>query len=98
MDTKEFVRYVMEQKRIGLDNSQIAGKLGMDVAIFTDACKFAFNEVDKENALQKLVVEPKPELKPRKEKVEGIYYVPQNPDDEFMNTPIVKSKKEKSEN
>ena len=98
MDSKEFVTYVMEQKRIGLDNSQIARKLGMDAAIFSDACKFAFGEIEKNNELQKIAVEPKPDLKPRKEKVEGIYYVPQNADDEFMNTPIVKSKKEKSEN
>ena len=98
MDKKEFVAYVMEQKRIGLDNSQIARKLGMSTGIFNDACKFAFEEVEREDELHRLAVEPKPNLKPRKEKVEGIYYVPQNPDDEFMNTPIVKSKKEKSEN
>ena len=30
MDNKEFKEYVIECKRIGLENSQIARKLGMD--------------------------------------------------------------------
>jgi len=100
MDKAEFKAYVTEQKRIGLENSQIARKLGMTPGVFEDACKFAFEEKEKP------IVQPKgPDKtvidavaqKPRKEKVPGIYYVPQNDDDEFMNTPIVKSKKEKSE-
>lgn len=93
MTDKEFREYVIEQKRIGLDNHQIASKLGMDVFIFEDACKFAFDEVEKSSTLVKVPDEKKIEEiseKPRKKKVEGIYYVPQNDDDEFMNTPIVK--------
>jgi len=101
MDTKEFRAYVTELKRVGLDNHQIAEKLGMDPYIFEDACAFAFGE---DPVPQKPVNIPDQEKikkvseKPRKEKVEGIYYVPQNDDDEFMNTPIVKKgKKEKPE-
>lgn len=98
MDSKQFRDYVIEQKRIGLTNSQIARKLGMDAGIFEDACKFAFEKAEEE---EKSAV-PDNDIKeisekPRKEKVPGIYYVPQNDDDEFMNTPIVK-KKEPVEN
>lgn len=99
MNKKEFKEYVIEHKRIGLDNGQIARKLGMDAGIFEDACKFAFEE-DSEPVAPKVPDQKAVEAvaqKPRKEKVPGIYYVPQNDDDEFMNTPIVKSKKEKTE-
>ena len=96
MDKKEFREYVIEHKRVGLDNSQIARKLGMDPYIFEDACKFAFDETKTPPKPVKII--PEEDIKeisekPRKEKVEGIFYVPQNDDDEFMNTPIVKKEK-----
>ena len=71
----------------------------MDTGAFEDACKFAFEEESEPVAPktpEKKAVEAVAQ-KPRKEKVPGIYYVPQNDDDEFMNTPIVKGKKEKTE-
>lgn len=96
MDKKEFKEYVIEHKRIGLDNSQIARKLGMDAGAFEDACKFAFEEEVAPKVPDQKAIEAVAQ-KTRKEKVPGIYYVPQNDDDEFMNTPIVKSNKEKTE-
>ena len=50
MDSKEFRDYVMEHRRIGLTNSQIARKLGMDAGIFEDAVDHAFNIVKEEPA------------------------------------------------
>ena len=96
MDNKEFRAYVMEQRRIGLDNGQIARKLGMDPYIFEDACKYAFQEAMNENAAEIKTVEPLPEIEPREEKVEGIYYVPQNGDDENMAPPPVKKTRKKA--
>ena len=57
MDSKEFKNYIMEHRRIGLDDSQIARKLGMDVGIFKDAVDYAFNIVKEEPAAK---VEEKP--------------------------------------
>lgn len=82
MDSKEFITYVREQRRIGLEDTQIARKLGMDVGIFKDAVEFAFNNT-KEPVTEKkaeVIVEtvedkPKAPRKPRK-KVE-VEEVPQ---------------------
>ena len=76
MDSKEFITYVRDQRRIGLDDTQIARKLGMDAGIFKDAVKFALNNV-KESVVEERVevvteaaesVEEKPKTprKPRK--------------------------------
>ena len=93
MDNKEFRAYVTEQRRIGLDNGQIARKLGMSVGIFEDACKFAFEETEtpviQPKGPDKTVIDAVAQ-KPRKEKVPGIYYVPQSDDDEHMDPPVAK--------
>ena len=99
MDKKEFRDYVIEHKRIGLDNSQIARKLGMDAGVFEDACKLAFEEESESmapKAPEKKAVEAVAQ-KPRKEKVPGIYYVPQNDDEKPVEAPATKSEKEKIE-
>lgn len=85
MDSKEFIAYVREQKRIGLDDNQIARKLGMDVGIFKDAVEFAYNATKEEPvfetvkpaavAFEEVEEKPKAPRKPRK-KVE-VEEVPQ---------------------
>ena len=105
METMEFIAYVREMKRQGLTNEQISKKLGIDVMEFQQKCQAAYDKVE---GFVKNVVKPAMEKKvdekpvsgadePKKEykeKVEGIYYVPQN-EDNFMNEPILK--KEQSE-
>lgn len=103
MDTKEFIAYVTDMKRKGLSNRQIATRLGIEEAELAVMCDDAFSGKDispkevqhtekaniTKNPVEKPVsgaAEPKME---RKEKVEGIYYVPQN-EDKFMNEPILK--------
>ena len=105
METMEFIAYVKEMTRQGLTHEQIAKKLGMDLQEFQQKCQAAYDEV--EGVVKNVVksyMEKKPVEKPasgagepkkeHKEKVEGIYYVPQN-EDKFMNEPILK--KEQSE-
>lgn len=103
METMEFIAYIKEMKRQGLSNAQIATRLGMDVIEFQQKCQAAYDEVEgvvknvmkpaiEKKPVEKLVsgaAEPKKE---RKEKVEGIYYVPQD-EDKFMNEPILKKEK-----
>ena len=76
MDSKEFITYVRDQRRIGLDDTQIARKLGMDVGIFKDAVNHASNVTKEEPVVEKILpaavafeaVEEKPKAprKPRK--------------------------------
>lgn len=103
METMEFIAYVRDMMRQGLSHEQIAKKLGMDILEFQQKCQAAYDKVE---GVVKNVVKPAIEKKPvekpvsgasepkreRKEKVEGIYYVPQN-EDEFMNEPILKNNK-----
>lgn len=105
METMEFIAYVRDLKRKGLSNAQIATRLGIDVIEFQQKCQAAYDEVE---GVVKNVVKPAMEKKPvekpvsgaaepkseRKEKVEGIYYVPQN-EDKFMNEPILKKEQSK---
>ena len=61
MDGFEFKKYVIECKRVGLDNNQIAEKLGMDPIKFEDECRFAFCEYNQtEPDLNKRVESEKP--------------------------------------
>lgn len=101
METMEFIAYVKEMKRQGLSNKQIATRLGIDVIEFQQKCQAAYDKVE---GVVKNVVKPAMEKKPiekpvsgaaelkseGKEKVEGIYYVPQD-EDKFMNEPILKN-------
>lgn len=77
MDSKEFITYVRDQRRIGLDDTQIARKLGMDIGIFKDAVDFAFNDIKKEESVVEKILpaavafegveeKPKAPRKPRK--------------------------------
>lgn len=52
MDSKEFITYVRDQRRIGLDDTQIARKLGMDVGIFKDAVDHAYNATKEESVFE----------------------------------------------
>ena len=101
METMEFIAYIKEMKRQGLSNAQIAMRLGMDVIEFQQKCQAAYDKVEGVvNNVVKPAMEKKPVEKPvsgaaepkkeRKEKVEGIYYVPQD-EDKFMNEPILKN-------
>lgn len=97
MDIKEFIAYIKDCKRQGLDNGQIAKRLGIKEAELRVMCDNAFSEnnipqkevkvVEKEiikKPVEKPVsgaAEPKHELK---KKIEGITYVPQN-EDKTMN-------------
>ena len=101
MEIMEFIAYVKEMKRQGLTNAQIATRLGIDVIEFQQKCQAAYDKVE---GVVKNVVKPANEKKvdekpvsgaaepkkEHKEKVEGIYYVPQN-EDKFMNEPILKN-------
>ncbi len=100
METMEFIAYVKEMTRQGLTHEQIAKKLGMDILEFQQKCQAAYDEVEGiVKNVMKSYMDKKPVEKPvsgaaepkkeRKEKVEGIYYVPQN-EDKFMNEPILK--------
>ena len=78
MDGKEFKEYVLEHRRIGLDDSQIARKLGMDVGIFKDAVDYTFLTTKDEPAaaaFEKEEEKPKVPRPPRK-KAE-VFEVPQ---------------------
>ena len=76
MDSKEFITYVRDQRRIGLDDTQIARKLGMDVGIFKDAVVHASNTTKEEPvfetvkpaamAFEEIEEKPKTPRKPRK--------------------------------
>ena len=76
MDSKEFITYVRDQRRIGLDDTQIARKLGMDVGIFKDAVNHASNVTKEEPifetvkpvavAFEEIEEKPKAPRKPRK--------------------------------
>ena len=102
MEKEEFRAYVLEHKRIGLDNGQIAAKLGMTPGIFEDACKFAFEDDGPAPVPPKVPSKPAIDAvaqKPRKEKVPGVYYVPQGDEETFPESPIVEKieKKKKTE-
>ena len=108
METMEFIAYVKEMKRQGLSNAQIATRLGIDVIEFHQKCQAAYDEVEGVvKNVMKSAVEKKPIEKPvsgvtepkreHKEKVEGIYYVPQN-EDKFMNEPILKNNTTEEDN
>ena len=76
MDSKEFITYVRDQRRIGLDDTQIARKLGMDAGIFKDAVNHACNTTKEESvfetvkpaavAFEEAEEKPKAPRKPRK--------------------------------
>ena len=85
MKPKEFIAYVNEQKRIGLDDGQIARNLGMDPGVFPGALKFAYEKVAEDEAtytytppvIEETIEEkPKAPRKPRK-KAE-VFEVPQS--------------------
>ena len=114
MDNNEFMEYVREMKRQGLDDRQIATRLGIDISEFKQMCDDAFNgnkikpryedavlyEVPKKVETVKPVsgagIKEEPKQEERKEKVDGIFYVPQN-EDKFMNEPIIKKEKTEEE-
>lgn len=86
MDSKEFSEYILEHRRIGLDDSQIARKLGMDIGIFKDAVDFAFNEIKKEESVVEKILpaavafeeaEEKPKAPRKPYKKAEIFEVPQ---------------------
>lgn len=97
MDTKEFIAYIKDCKRQGLDNGQIAKRLGIKEAELRVMCDNAFSEsnipqkevkVVENEIIKKPVEKPvsgaaEPKREPRK-KVEEITFVPQN-DDKTMN-------------
>lgn len=107
---KDFIAYVNDCKRQGLDDRQIATRLGIDISEFKEMCDDAFsgNEIkpreiqhnEKANIQKKAdVVKPVsgadvgigmegPKTEEHREKVDGIFYVPQN-EDRFMNEPIL---------
>ena len=77
MNNEEFKTYVNDQRRIGLNDSQIARNLGMDVGIFKDAVKHAFDVAKREEsviekilpaavAFEEIEEKPKAPRKPRK--------------------------------
>lgn len=102
MDTKEFIEYIKECKRIGLDNRQIAARLGIEEKELRIMCDDAFGggevqHAEKANIVKKPAEKPvsgaaEPKVVERKEKVDGIFYVPQN-EDRFMNEPIIGKEK-----
>lgn len=73
MDNKEFKEYVIECKRIGLENSQIARKLGMNLYAFEDECAFAFRGGKKP-----------PEETPKPAAVNPVKGTPAKPMEEFI--------------
>lgn len=82
MDSKEFRNYITEQRRIGLNDTQIARNLGMDIGIFKDAVEFAFNNT-KESVTEKKAevivetVEEKPKAPRKLYKKTEVFEVPQ---------------------
>lgn len=67
MDNKEFVEYVRDQMRMGLDHGQIAKKLGIDISEIKRRCDEADGKIVKsvESAM------PKSEKKPKEKPVSG---------------------------
>lgn len=89
MIDKELKNYIYDMKRVGLDNRQIATKLGMDVKEFNKICESAF-ETEKP---AKVVLQEKP--KPVEKPVSGAAEPKPVPKqvDEFMNEPILGKEK-----
>lgn len=85
MDSKEFITYVRDQRRIGLDDNQIARKLGMDVGIFKDAVDHATNATKEEPVFEEVKpaavafeeVEEKPKAPRKPRKKAEVFEVPQ---------------------
>lgn len=85
MDSKEFRNYITEQRRIGLNDTQIARNLGMDVGIFKDAVDHAFNVIKEAPVFEEVKpaavafeeVEEKPKAPRKPRKKAEVFEVPQ---------------------
>lgn len=84
MNNEEFKTYVNDQRRIGLNDSQIARNLGMDVGIFKDAVKHAFDVAKREESVAEKeikivaeVIEEKPKAPRKPRKKAEVFEVPQ---------------------
>lgn len=90
MDNKEFMAYIKDMKRQGLDNRQIATKLGMDILAFETKCQEVFDE-ENQRAMDEVYADiMKEKLKtPAEKPVSGAAEPKKHEGVNYLNTEII---------